>query len=406
MARVTPLVEALRQNNPKTNFFENTASITSYKTGFPVMDYYLGFIMNVFDTETDALIDSYPSLGISDGCFIYLIGKSSTGKTAVAEQMAANIVRPFENGFVVHYDLEKAQNNTRIQSITKFKMSEIQSGKYILRTGGETLSSMYKAITQLYEEKVNNPKSYKYDTGLKDEFGNPKMAYVPTCVIIDSIPHLITDVDGKKVEEVSTQTDRMRLTGEINRFYTELTPKVKEANIIVFSINHIKTNPGMGFLPNAPELMFLKQDEALPGGKGPYYVANYMMKLVGVGSMKYKLEDDGFDGFGVRFEIIKSRTNKNGQFFTMIYDMKRGFDPLRTTVEFAKGCGLISGNKNGYVIGDHKDMKFTLKNMNKDFHENRELYKILFDSVKPFLMQRLSYTTPEDLEIDDEMFDY
>ena len=67
----------------------------------------------------------------------------------------------------------------------------------------------------------------------------------------------------KKIEEITSQTDRMRLTGEIGRFYTDLLPYIKSVNIIIFSINHIKVNPQMGIVKSPAELLYLKQDEAL-----------------------------------------------------------------------------------------------------------------------------------------------
>ena len=46
------LIEALRETGGKKNLFENNASVISYKTGFPVLDYYLGYRVNVFDEKT------------------------------------------------------------------------------------------------------------------------------------------------------------------------------------------------------------------------------------------------------------------------------------------------------------------------------------------------------------------
>ena len=58
-----------------------------------------------------------------------------------------------------------------------------------------------------------------------------------------------------------------------------------------------------------------------------------------VGSAKYTLEDDGFDGFGINIEIIKARSNQAGQKVKVIYDKVRGIDPVRTCIAYAKDQG-------------------------------------------------------------------
>ena len=67
----------------------------------------------------------------------------------------------------------------------------------------------------------------------------------------------------EKMEEISSQTERMRLTGEIGRFFNEILPYIREANITLIAINQIKTNPGMGIVKSPAEILYLKQDEAL-----------------------------------------------------------------------------------------------------------------------------------------------
>ena len=63
------LMEALRLNNPKTSYFDPSAVAVSYKTGFPVLDYYLGYRVNVYD-DNNKIVSSYPSIGIAGGCFV------------------------------------------------------------------------------------------------------------------------------------------------------------------------------------------------------------------------------------------------------------------------------------------------------------------------------------------------
>ena len=269
------LVEALQNNGAKKNYFDNDISSFCYKTGNPVMDYAIGCQVDVYN-EDDTVKESYPSLGIPNGSQVCCIGKPSTGKTTWAVGVASEITRSnpnipqMANAFTIHFDLEQATVNfTRVKQITRFKMSEIdKEKKYLLKQGFYSISDIKSIIMQIYMEKISDPGKFMYDTGKLDEFGKPIVIYVPTVVIIDSIPQLATDVnlndkkDRAKVEEVSSQTDRMRVTGEISRFYSEIIPYQKEANIILISINQIKDRSQVGAMPSPAEMLYLGQNEA------------------------------------------------------------------------------------------------------------------------------------------------
>ena len=405
------LMEALRNGDTKKKKFDANASVISYKTGFPVLDYYLGYKVNVYDDDNN-LITSYPCIGVTAGSYIEFIGKPSTSKTTTAVQVAANIVRNFDNGSVIHFDLEQAMNYTRIQTLTKFNIKSINEGKYVLRQEHNTLEDMKESIMEVCQEKINNPDLYKYNTGKLNEFGEEIVLFEPTVVIIDSIATITNgfSMDNKKefdkMKEIGSQTDRMRLTGEIGRFFNEILPYLRTANIILIAINQIKTNPNMGIVKSPAEILYLSQDEHLPGGLAPQFLAHILIKFVAVGGEKYNREDEGFDGFGVKLNIIKSRTNQAGQSVPLIYDKVRGMDSLRSSVRYAKDIGILNGNKNGYYLNDDKEHKFTLKNMHQDFKENRDLYKYLYGSIIPVLESRLSTILPEEMEIVEEEFDY
>lgn len=405
------LIQSLRQATGKKNLFDANASVISYKTGFPVLDYYLGYQVNVYNDDNE-LVSSYPSLGITAGSYVEFIGKPSTSKTTTAIQIASNIVRNFDNGSVIHFDLEQAMNYTRIQTLSKFNIRTIRDGKYILRQEKNTLENIKETIVEIASEKENNPDVYKYKTGKLNEFGEEIEIFEPTVIILDSIASITNglDINNKKemekMKEIGTQTDRMRLTGEIGRFFNEILTQLRTYNIILIAINQIKVNPNMGIVKSPAEILYLDQDEALPGGRTPQFLAHILLKFIAVGSEKYTKEDEGFDGFGVKIKIIKSRTNQAGQIVPMIYDKVRGLDSLRSSVRYSKDIGLLNGNKNGYYFEDDKEHKFTLKNMHQDYKENRELYTCLYSRIIPRLEEHLSVVSPEELEIVEEEFDY
>lgn len=408
-----PLIAALKANAAKgEDYFSNNATVVSYKTGFPVLDYYLGYQVNVYDKD-DKLEMSYPSIGIPAGSIVTGIGKPSTGKTTIFSQIAANIVRPFESGFVLHFDLEQSQNYSRIQVLSKFSMSEIEAGKYILRQEKNSINDIKASIVKIYREKIDNPNLYLYNTCKKNEFGEDIIIYQPTVVVIDSIASLATDInendkkEREKMEEVSSQPDRMRLAGEISRLITELLPILKSANIIVLMINQIKAKGQIGIMPSAADVLYLKQDETLPGGRAPTYYASILLKFTAIGSEKYTLEDNGFDGFGTAIDIIKSRVNQAGQRVELVYDKVRGADSLRSTLSYAKELGLITGNKNKmYFVNDPEKTSFSMVHVHEDFSANKELYKLMYNNVLPVLESRLSKVSDEELEVIPEEYDY
>lgn len=144
-----------------------------------------------------------------------------------------------------------------------------------------------------------------------------------------------------------------------------------------------------------------------PGGKTPVYLSHYMLKHVAMGGTgKLTLEDDGIDGFMIRIEIIKSRSNQAGQAVTIVYDKVKGVSPIRTCIQFAKDNGLIGGNKASMYFINNKDSKFKLRNVEECFNENKELYKIMYEHIVPLLSTRLSQVKSGELAMDEEIMDY
>lgn len=284
------LLTALRENEAAKgkkgdDFFESNASTISYSTGFPVLDYSLGYNVNVHNSDGEYQY-SYPSVGITAGSYVLFIGKPSTSKTAAAIKIATNIVRKFDNGLVIHFDLEQALNYTRVQALSRMPMDEIER-KYVIRQEDNTLERMKATIMRLYRQKIDNRNEYEYDTGLKNEFGDEIIALAPTVIILDSIATITMSIDGSgekalaELEEISTQTDRLRLTGEIGRFFNEILPYLRKANITLIAINQIKTNPQLGIVKSASEIMGMKQDETL-GTKQDIYVILLLTHIVRV----------------------------------------------------------------------------------------------------------------------------
>jgi len=381
------LLNKLREKDKKGLFNPSQVSVT-YPTGFLPFDYLNGYKVKVMDINEN-LIGTYPATGITGGTFVTIIGKSGVAKTTWTIQTAFNIVKDFDDdAFIMCYDLEQALNYTRIKNITGATQEELDN-KFVLRQEKNYIEDIFDSIIDIANTKEANKEDFSYDTGNVDEFNRPIRAYVPTVIIIDSIPTLSSkDTEGE--EEMKSQTDAMKAAKRLKQFYSSLMPIIKTYNITIFTINHINVKIDINpFAKSQNQIMYLKQDESLPGGVAPIYYANTLIKFVS--STKFSVDDDGFDGFMVRLELIKSRSNKAGQSCNLVYNQLTGFDPIMTLLQFATDNSLIDGRNPYKYFKSNKDVKFDSRKFREEFETNDELKKILMDSVSPKLEEMLSY---------------
>lgn len=358
------MLERLRAKDKKGIFTASQTSI-SYPTGFLPFDYKNGYTVDVMNDD-EQVLETYASTGLRGGTFITVIGKTGTAKTTFIIQAAFSMVRNFDNAFIVYYDLEQVLSYTRVKKITGASQVELKE-RFILKQNQNYIEDIFDSIVAIAKEKEENKKDYTYDTGLKDEFGDPIKTFVPTVVVLDSIPTL-SSKDTSDAMEGSTLGNRNAKI--IAQFYKRLMPIIKQYNITVMAINHINAkieiNP---FAKSQPQVMYLKMDESVPGGNAPLYYANNLIKFVS--STKFTKDKDGFDGFLLRMDLLKSRTNKAGQSAELIYTQEYGFDPMRTLYHLAESNGLIEGrNPYRYVKGfpeikfDSRDFAKAIKNDN------------------------------------------
>lgn len=126
------------------------------------------------------------------------------------------------------------------------------------------------------------------------------------------------------------------------------------------------------------------------GGNAPIYFANTLIKHVAVGSSKCNVEEDGYSGFRLNAEIIKSRTNISGAKVPIVYDQNNGFSPERTLLEYAKDLGLINGSRiSARYLGDDDDVKFNEKDIVNEY-KREEVQESFRKWVYPHLEAMLS----------------
>ena len=302
-------------------------------------------------------------------------------------------------------------NYTRIQALTKFKMSEMDE-KYVLKQGNTSIDEIYNSIMEIYFEKTKNPDLYMYNTGKKNEFGKEIKIFQPTVVILDSIAAISMHYnendknDIKTISQLEGNTYANRLARDISQFFTKLLPRLRAANIILLAINQVKDKIDIGVVKSSAEFMYMKQNETVPGGWAPKFYAHIFLKFVAEGSSKFTEDDEGFGGFGVTIDILKSRTNQAGRSCHLIDDKVHGIDSIRSTLRFAKDNGLLNGNKNKSWFGDDKENSFSMVNVHQEFKERPELVRKMYDNVIPLLANQLSELAEDELENEDAVMDY
>lgn len=393
-----PLLERLQKNDKKGHFVKSQTSV-SYRTGFTPLDYRNGHMVEVRG-DNDELIKRYASTGLVGGSFVTIVGKSGTAKTAFAIQAGSNIIRPYDAGLMIHYDLEQATDYTRIRRLSGFNQIDLRN-KVVHKREELSIDDIYESIVEIAKMKRENRDDFSYDTGLLNEFGEPIISLQPTVALIDSIPTLAKS--GEK-DEMQGDTYANRVAKAISQFYKLLTPIIKAANIIVIAINHINAKIDINpFAKSQPQLNYLKQDETLPGGNAPIYYAHNLFKFVTNG--KYIVDTTtatykaGFDGFRVRCELLKSRTNKAGQYCLLAYNQVNGFDPAYTMYEFLDDNKMLGGTRNNakHVVG-FPEITFDKFKFTKQFLERPELRRVVFEATLPVLEAQLS-RSPEDSEL-------
>lgn len=380
------LAKAYRQATAKSKdpamSRESTMEVC-YPTGFLNFDFMNGAIVKV--NGRDGRSFNYYSAGIPDGSLVIGIGRSGCGKTTAFVQMAANIIRPFDNGCIFHDDIEGGITYQRRKVLTGFTDEELEN-KYIIRNSGITAENFYARIKMIYDLKMENYDEYVYDTGYVDTIGNKIFKLQPTVYILDSLA-LLMPGQFTKEEQLSGQMSATAAAKTNSMSFKRIIPMLKEANIILFVINHITTkieiNPMMH---TKGQLSFLKQGEELPGGRTVNYLANVFMRFDDNSKLK-ESEGFGITGNLVDITLVKSRNSRAGQVATMVFNQSNGFDPELSLFVMLKNCNRIKGAGAYLYIDDHDDVKFSQKNFKDRLMESPELQQYFTDAVSEELMK-------------------
>lgn len=382
-------------------FSKNTLVDYSYSTGIPIIDYALGYEVNVFDG--DKFIKKRVCKGLQAGSFNVVTGRTQSYKTTICIQIISAIAEKY-GGNIVHYDAEQRLVLQRVKTLSKLD-SHWFSGdypRYALRSGAIGYDTLQNDIAEIYANKMQNKQYLLKDTGEVDDQNRPIKLMPPTVVFLDSIQNVIENEynvnDKKWVEDSKELRGNMygaQTAKTIRGLLTDILPMLHEANIILIAIAHKTANMALNpFAGVKKQFQYGANDERISGGSSVEFNASTVLNLSGLVSedSRYHEDSDGFEGNTVLFEPTKCSTNESGNVktglgFNIIIDKrKEGVDNIRTLIEYLKQKGRLKGNKAGWRVTDENgepiSEKFTWKTCYDDFKNNIATYKIFMQTAR------------------------
>lgn len=372
----------------------------SYSTGFLSFDFMNGTVVHV--NKKDGTKYQYNSIGIVDGSMVMVIGRSGCGKTTFIMQSASNIIKPFKTSCIFHDDIEGGITKSRKEKLTGLHGQELNE-RYISRNSGITAENFYERIKMIHDIKViENREEFEYDTGLLSTDGDPIYKLEPTVYILDSLAMLMPEKYTDE-EELSGQMSATAAAKTNSSLFKRVIPMLKEANIILFIVNHITEKVEINAFSKTPALVsYLKPGETLPGGRAPIYLSNLLIRLDDGTKLKEK------DGFGINASIVditilKSRTAPVNSTVSLIFNYSEGFDKELSLFYLLKEFGYINGAGAYLYIGDRSDIKFSQKMFKTKLSESPELQEIFAEYCMKALSELINDSGEDEME--DKPFD-
>lgn len=378
------LIDAYRQKVAKEKdkrLSEEAGSDVAYSTGFLALDFLNGTMVHVKNEEKNY---KYYSCGIADGSIVMVIGRSGCGKTTFVEQMAANIVRPFDNGLIYEDNIEGGIIETRRVELSGFTPQELKD-RYVVRNSGISNETVFQRIRMIYDLKMANRSELEYDTGLEDIHGNRIFKMVPTVYILDSLAMLSPD-NILEDDELGTSMSQTASAKSNSVLFKGIVPYLKSANIILLVINHIQEEVNINPMQRKKaQLAFLKQGETLPGGKKPIYLSNNVIRLDDATKLK---ADEAFkidSGNITLVTLLKSRSNMSGKSIPLIFNPAIGYDPILSLFYFLKDENGLKGAGAYLYIDGLPEVKFSQATFKEKYLNDPVLRDAFHKAVVPHL---------------------
>lgn len=345
-----------------------------YPTGFMDLDYNLGQKIVVYDNNGNA-ISTYDSIGIVDGSINMVVGRTGCGKSTFCKQSAGNIVRPFRTASIFEDSIEGGITGKRNEVLLNMTPEEVHNRLH-MRNDGITSESFFKRFKTIHDIKMQKRDDFLYDTGKCDSRGIPIYKLEPTVYILDSLAVLVPEKLAEE-EEVSGQMSTTAAAKLLARIFRTLVAMCKEANIILFTINHITDDVSINPMQKKKaQTIYLDQGETTPGGRTPFYLSNNVFRIEDSRKTK-EMEALGVTGVFADICVLKSRTSvaKRDPVCTLIFEQERGFNPMLSLLISLKSYDMIGGAGAYLYLKGHEDIKFSQKKFLPMLVEKPDFYQ-------------------------------
>ena len=404
------LMEILAADGSAKVFTKNTLVDYCYSTGIAVIDYALGYKVNVRDINGN-IIKQRICTGLQAGSFNVITGPTQSFKTTMGIQMSGNIAEAY-GGNIIHLDAENRLSLQRVKTLTRLPDDwfEGEFPRYQIKNGAIGYDTLQEYITEIYERKMRYKDLLLKDTGEVDDHNRPIWLMPPTIIFLDSLSDVISkeyDMRDKKEwdkqKEMRSNTDGMQNAKTLKGVISDILPMMKEANIILITIAHENANVAMtAFAGPKKQFQYGNKDVKISGGKSVEYNASALMTFTGEikDDSRYHVETDGFEGNTILFEPTKVSTNESGNAktglgFRIVVDKRlNGADNIRTLVKFLEDKGRIKGDRRGYKVlsekGEEISDKFSWKNIYEDFEKDTKTYRTFLITARQELEKLLA----------------
>ena len=254
----TKLTESL--SSSIKGMIENDASLGVTSDQLPT--YRTG--LDLFDYKNGCVDEGIAYIGLDGGKIITLVGKSGTGKSAAAVQIACGITEKYEDSQVIHLDFERATKKLRIMNLSKWT-KEMYDEKYIYLDKDINTESTFKLIKAIYRIKSENFDALAIPSGMFNKNGDEIYALPPTVIIIDSmITMRPKDLEGK--EDLPSSMVASAVAKANASFMRDIIGPVYSANIILIMVNHIMDKIDINPMQKTQaQVNYLDQGETVPG---------------------------------------------------------------------------------------------------------------------------------------------